>query len=87
MFVYVNVRSALWEEAEHERNRLELIISSMAEGLLITNVDGVITSLNSSAQHLFSLAEVDLQQKPHTSLRQLAWPLQGSIGFWTLQKL
>ena len=63
---------ALWEEAEHERNRLELIISSMAEGLLITNAYGVITSLNSSAQHLFSLAEVDLQQNPHTSLRQLA---------------
>jgi two-component system, OmpR family, phosphate regulon sensor histidine kinase PhoR len=63
---------ALWEEAEHERNRLELIISSMAEGLLITSADGIITSLNSSAQHLFSLAEVNLQQKPHTSLRQLA---------------
>src|SRR5947208_2069367 len=59
---------ALWEEAEHERYRLELIISSMTEGLLITNAHGVITSLNSSAQHLFSLAEVDLQQKPHTSL-------------------
>lgn len=65
-------QKALWEEAEHERNRLELIISSMAEGLLITNAYGVITSLNSSAQHLFSLAEVDLQQKPQTSLRQLA---------------
>lgn len=65
-------QKALWEEAEHERNRLELIISSMAEGLLITNAHGIITSLNSSAQHLFSLAEVDLQQKPHTSLRQLA---------------
>src|SRR5256886_11970780 len=63
---------ALWKEAEHERYRLELIISSMAEGLLITNAHGAITSLNSSAQHLFSLAEVDLQQKPHTSLRQLA---------------
>jgi two-component system phosphate regulon sensor histidine kinase PhoR len=63
---------ALWEEAEHERYRLELIIGSMAEGLLITNAYGVITSLNSSAQQLFSLAEVDLQQKPYTSLRQLA---------------
>src|SRR2546429_3778773 len=63
---------ALWKEAEHERYRLELIISSMAEGLLITNAHGAITSLNSSARHLFSLAEVDLQQKPHTSLRQLA---------------
>src|SRR6266700_1276821 len=63
---------ALWREAEHERYRLELIISSMAEGLLITNAHGAITSLNSSARHLFSLAEVDLQQKPHTSLRQLA---------------
>ena len=63
---------ALWEEAEHERNRLELIISSMTEGLLITNADGIITSLNSSAQHLFSLAEVNLQKKPHTSLRELA---------------
>ncbi len=65
-------QSALWEEAEHERNRLELIISSMAEGLLISNADGIITSLNSSAQHLFSLADVNLQPKPHTSLRQLA---------------
>ena len=65
-------QTALWEEAEHERNRLELIISSMAEGLLITNADGIITSLNSSAQHLFSLADVNLQQKPHTSPRQLA---------------
>jgi two-component system, OmpR family, phosphate regulon sensor histidine kinase PhoR len=63
---------ALWEEAEHERNRLELIINSMAEGLLITNANSVITSLNGSARHLFSLAEVDLQPKPHTSLRQLA---------------
>ncbi len=65
-------QKALWEEAEHERNRLELIISSMAEGLLITDAFGVITSLNSSAQHLFSLADVNLQLKPHTSLRQLA---------------
>jgi two-component system, OmpR family, phosphate regulon sensor histidine kinase PhoR len=63
---------ALWEKAEQERHRLELIISSMAEGLLITNAQGVITSLNSSAQHLFALAEVDLQQKPPTSLRELA---------------
>src|SRR5437764_1320377 len=63
---------ALWEKAEHERYRLELIISSMAEGLLITNAQGEITSLNSSAQHLFLLAEVNLQLKPHTSLRQLA---------------
>ncbi len=65
-------QKALWEEAEHERNRLELIISSMAEGLLITNADGIVTSLNNSAQYLFLLAEVNLQQKPHTSLRQLA---------------
>ncbi len=63
---------ALWEEAEHERHRLELIISSMAEGLLITNAQGAITSLNSSAQHLFALVEVDVQQKPPISLRQLA---------------
>jgi signal transduction histidine kinase len=63
---------ALWDEAEHERHRLELIISSMAEGLLITNAQGAITSLNSSAQHLFALAEVDLRQKPPTLLRHLA---------------
>src|SRR6266700_626297 len=63
---------ALWREAEHERQRLELTISSMAEGLLITNAQGAITSLNSSAQNLFAQAEVDLAQKPHTSLRQLA---------------
>jgi two-component system, OmpR family, phosphate regulon sensor histidine kinase PhoR len=63
---------ALWRNAEHERQRLELIISSMAEGLLITDAQGAITSLNSSAQHLFAQAEVDLEQKTLTSLRQLA---------------
>ena len=63
---------ALWRDAEHERQRLELIIGSMAEGLLITNAQGAITSLNSSAQQLFAHAEVDLEQKSPTPLRQLA---------------
>src|SRR5579859_6954394 len=63
---------ALWRDAEHERQRLELIIGSMAEGLLITNAQGTITSLNSSAQQLFAHAEVDLEQKSPTPLRQLA---------------
>jgi len=63
---------ALWRDAEHERQRLELIISSMAEGLLITNTHGAITSLNSSAQQLLAQAEVNLEQRTPTSLRQLA---------------
>ncbi len=63
---------ALWRAAEHERQRLELIISSMAEGLLITDAQGTITSLNSSARHLFAQAEVDLELKTPSSLRQLA---------------
>lgn len=63
---------AWWRDAEHERQRLELIIGSMAEGLLITNAQGAITSLNSSAQQLFAQAEVDLEQKSPTPLRQLA---------------
>jgi two-component system, OmpR family, phosphate regulon sensor histidine kinase PhoR len=63
---------ALWLAADHERQRLELIISSMAEGLLITNAQGAIISLNSSAQHLFALAEVVLEQETPTSLRHLA---------------
>ncbi len=63
---------ALWRAADHERQRLELIISSMAEGLLITNPQGAIVSLNSSAQHLFALAAVVLEQETPTSLRHLA---------------
>ena len=63
---------ALWQEAEQERQRLELILSSMAEGLLITNAQGTITSLNSSAQRLFAQAEVDLEQETPTPLRKLA---------------
>jgi two-component system, OmpR family, phosphate regulon sensor histidine kinase PhoR len=63
---------ALWRDAEHERQRLELIISSMAEGLLITDAQGAITSLNSSAQQLLAQAEVNLEQETPTSLRQLA---------------
>lgn len=53
---------ALWRQAEGERHRLALIISSMAEGLLITDARGAITSLNQSAQNLLSQAQVDLKQ-------------------------
>jgi two-component system, OmpR family, phosphate regulon sensor histidine kinase PhoR len=63
---------ALWRDAELERHRLELIISSMAEGLLITDAQGAITSLNRSAQQLFALAQVDVESGTATSLRKLA---------------
>lgn len=63
---------ALWHSAELERHRLERIISSMAEGLLITDSRGTIASLNRSAQELFSLAQVDVEQETPTSLRELA---------------
>jgi Signal transduction histidine kinase len=46
--------NALWREAELERMRLELIIGSMAEGLLITDARGAITSLNTSAEQLLA---------------------------------
>lgn len=62
--------TALWRQAELERQRLELVIQSMAEGLLITNASGIITSLNSSAQHLLSHAQVNLQSEQ--PLRELA---------------
>ncbi len=61
---------ALWRDAELERHRLELVISSMAEGLLITDAQGAITSLNRSAQQLF--AQVDVEPGTATSLRKLA---------------
>jgi PAS domain S-box-containing protein len=63
---------ALWREGELERRRLELILSSMAEGLLITDAEGTITSLNRSAQQLFAQAHFDVTQKTPTSLRDLA---------------
>lgn len=50
--------NALWRQAELERSRLELIIRSMAEGLLITDEHGVITSLNQSAHQLFAQAQI-----------------------------
>jgi two-component system phosphate regulon sensor histidine kinase PhoR len=53
---------ALWRQAENERRRLELVISSMAEGLFITDAEGVITLLNVSAQRLFDQAQVELKQ-------------------------
>jgi signal transduction histidine kinase len=67
---------ALWRQAELERQRLELIISSMAEGLLITNAEGKITSLNQSARHLLAQAHVDLKQE--APLRELAATSEGS---------
>jgi PAS domain S-box-containing protein len=51
-------QNALWRDAELERTRLELIISSMAEGLLITDADGAIKSLNTSARQLLAQARV-----------------------------
>lgn len=53
---------ALWQQAEAERRRLALIISSMAEGLLITDARGAVTSLNQSAQRLLAQASIDLEQ-------------------------
>ncbi len=62
--------NALWRQAEMERIRLELIISSMAEGLLITDARGAISSLNTSAEQLLTKAQIDLQ--PDVPLRKLA---------------
>src|SRR5579883_1070325 len=63
---------ALWRAAEMERHRLERIISSMAEGLLITDQQGVVRSLNQSAQQLFSQLQIDLSPEQSFSLRKLA---------------
>jgi signal transduction histidine kinase len=62
---------ALWRDAEMGRQRLELIINSMAEGLLITSAEGAITSLNNSAQHLLFQAHLPLEETS-TPLRRLA---------------
>ena len=60
----------LWRQAEMDRQRLELIISSMAEGLLITDELGTITLLNYSAQHLLAQTSHAIQQD--VPLRTLA---------------
>jgi signal transduction histidine kinase len=62
--------NALWREAELERMRLELIIGSMAEGLLITDAKGTITSLNTSGKQL--LAQTLNNLTPGVPLRKLA---------------
>jgi signal transduction histidine kinase len=62
--------TALWRQAEFERQRLELILKSMAEGLLITDSRGTIVSLNQSARLMLSQAEVEL--RPEVTLHQLA---------------
>ena len=62
--------NALWRQAELERMRLELIISSMAEGLLITDAKGAVTSLNKSAEQLLAQAQVDF--KANIPLHKLA---------------
>lgn len=52
----------LWRQAEIGRQRLELIIGSMAEGLLITDEFGTVTLLNNSARQLLAQAEIVLKQ-------------------------
>ena len=74
-FALENVRlrereHAMWRQAEHERQRLELIIRSMAEGLLITDKHGAIVSINQSARHLLSQVVDDLPA--NIPLQQLA---------------
>ncbi len=62
----------LLRDAVLERQRLELVIGSMAEGLLITNEKGAITSLNSSAQRLLAQTELSLPQDSLMPLGLLA---------------
>jgi two-component system phosphate regulon sensor histidine kinase PhoR len=62
--------NALWRQAELERQRLELIISSMAEGLLITDACGAITSFNRLAREWLAQEHIDLQA--NIPLRELA---------------
>ncbi|HVU69738.1 MAG TPA: ATP-binding protein [Ktedonobacteraceae bacterium] len=64
--------TALWRAAEMERHRLERIIGSMAEGLLITDQQGVVTSLNRSAEQLFNQVQIASAQDQPLSLRKLA---------------
>ena len=67
----------LWRQAEHERQRLELIIKSMNEGLLITDEHGAIVSMNQFAKHLLSQiadelpANIPLQHLAH--IQQVSW--------------
>lgn len=69
--------TALWRRAETERNRLELIIRSMTEGLLIANEQGIITSLNQSAQQLLTHAQLtlrtDIPLRDQDITQQVTW--------------
>jgi two-component system phosphate regulon sensor histidine kinase PhoR len=64
--------NALWREAELERQRLELILRSMTEALLIIDEQGIITSLNQSAHTLLShiVGEVELGSSLHQLARE-----------------
>ena len=62
--------NSLWRQAELGRLRLELIIGSMAEGLLITDAKGAITSLNKSAEQL--LSQTPMQFNRPVPLHKLA---------------
>lgn len=63
---------SLWREAEMERQRLERILSSMAEGLVITNQQGIVTLSNRAAQQLFNQVQIDLcQTEQPLALRKL----------------
>lgn len=53
--------NALWRQAELERQRLELILRSMTEALLITDENGVVSSLNQSARTLLSQVIGDVE--------------------------
>ncbi|MBE3557988.1 MAG: GAF domain-containing protein [Ktedonobacteraceae bacterium] len=70
--------NALWREAELGRQRLELVIRSMAEGLLITDAHGSVVSMNDSARQFLALTvsepgqELSLQASGPAD--QMPWP-------------
>lgn len=71
--------NALWRQAELERQRLELILRSMTEALLITDEHGAITSLNQSAHtllfHVIGDVEMDIPLHQLAQINNTPWLL------------
>ena len=56
------------EQEQELRARLETVVSSMSDGLLVTDADGVVTSVNPTAAELIGQTEAEMVGRPLTEV-------------------
>ena len=74
----IAVRNArLYTEINHEKRRLDALLDSAADGMLILTPDNTIERANPAFARIFGASAVDIQGKHHSEIFTWAHPLTG----------